>query len=117
MNKAMKAPEIPQDFRELAAQEVVWLVLAVDDFMDGADPMGIADRRHRPHEYSPELPDLINLIVNDSVTIQAIDGVFKEYFGHPLGPNAVSTTAELVEGLSNIRLEWLAYREQLSTTV
>ena len=92
--------------------EHVWLVLEVDDYMDQVDPMGITAGRDRPHEYFPELPDFIDMIVTDTVTTERIDAVFEKFFGHPLGPFAEVTTENLVNGLTHIRSEWIAYRER-----
>ena len=86
-----------------------WLVLRVDDYMDAVDPMNIAEGRYRPHEYSPEIDDFIDMIVNDDITVARMDDVFERFFGHPLGPHAHVTAAQLVRGLHDIRTEWLAY--------
>ena len=97
--------------REIDAA-LVWLVLKVDDYMDAVDPMGLAEGRYRPHEYSPEIPDFINMILNDTVSVDGINRVFQEYFDHPLGPQAPVTAQQLANGLQHIRGEWLAYLER-----
>ena len=91
-----------------------WLTLELDDWLDDIDPMGIVCDRVRPHEYLPEIPDFIRMIVTDTISTQGVEDVWTRYFGHPLGPYASVTTENLVNGLHHYRREWLALLDRIS---
>ena len=81
-----------------------WLVIELDDALDDLDPMGLVDDRHRPHEYQPEIPGLIRMIVTDTLTETGVKDLFMRFFGDPL--HAAVSMAELHGCVKEVADRW-----------
>lgn len=88
-----------------------WLVVDIDDFLDDLDPLGIVNNRYRPHEYLPEIPDLLFLLATDSISHDNINAVFDKFFGDSYCPG--DYTEKLYQFLVEKRTWWLERIESL----
>ena len=82
-----------------------WLTVVLDDFLDRLDPVGIVWGRIAPHEYLPEIPDLLLLLTSDTITHENVQKVFAHYFGH--GHVNDEKIDRLVTFLVQTRERWL----------
>ena len=82
-----------------------WLTVVLDDFLDRLDPACIVWGRIAPHEYLPEIPDLLLLLTSDTITHENVQKVFAHYFGH--GHVNDEKIDRLVTFLVQTRERWL----------
>jgi hypothetical protein len=82
-----------------------WLTVVLDDFLDRLDPVGIVWGRIAPHEYLPEIPDLLLLLTSDTITYENVQKVFAHYFGQ--GHVNHEKTERIVKFLTQTRERWL----------
>lgn len=61
-----------------------WLVIELDDALDSVDPMGLVGNRPRAHEYQPEIPDLVRMIANGTLTPAGVRDVFVRFFSESM---------------------------------
>ena len=86
-------------------REHAWLVLELDDFLDCCDPMGNVGERIRAHEYLPEIPDLISLLVAGEAITDDVSAVFEKFFGAGYAPPA--RMQEITDGINEVRRSWI----------
>lgn len=89
-----------------------WLLVELDDALDALDPMGLVAERPRAHEYQPEIPDLIRMIVADTLTVQGITEVFLRFFGAPL--HAVVPMEDVYDCVKDVADRWRAFVDRTS---
>lgn len=85
------------------------LVLAIDDLLTYVDSIGIEPGELNPHEYSPEIPGLIDMVIRDRITREALHAVFEEMFGEGMVPNELNTQ-KILKGLLDLRENWLRWQ-------
>ena len=85
------------------------LVLTVDDLLRNVDPIGIGADSPDPHEYFPEIEGLVNIVISDRITKEALHAVFEEMFGEGMVPNELKTQS-LLRGLVDLRVNWLRWQ-------
>lgn len=86
-------------------REHAWLVIELDDFLDRCDPAEMVGHRIRAHEYLPEIPDLISLVVAGEVRDHDVATVFGK-FGLGLSSARLQ---EATDGINEVRRSWLDY--------
>ena len=85
------------------------LVLGIDDILNEIDPIRIAEHSPDPHEYAPEIPGLVAMIVGDRVNVESLHEVFTYFFGVDLLPNAIDTQGILYR-MNELRELWLHWQ-------
>ena len=85
------------------------LILAVDDLLRFVDPIGIGADSPDPHEYSPEIAGLVDMVVGDCISKEALRAVFEEMFGEGMVPNELNTQT-ILRGLLDLRENWLRWQ-------
>ena len=83
-----------------------WLVVILDDFLDRLDPIGIVCGRIAPHEYLPEIPDLLFLMTTNTITYENVNKVFEDFFGDCCHPDD-QATERIVDFMTEKREQWL----------
>ena len=94
--------------------EHAWLVLGLDDLLDELDPMNLTSERPRAHEYLPEIPDIIGLMVQGEVDTDDVLDVFEGFFGHMNRDNPQMTY--VVHRINELRTDWLALLGRIERT-
>ena len=56
------------------------LVLRVNELLAHSDPIGIVRGFIDMNEYEPEVPDFVDLIIKDDISIERVEGIFKKWF-------------------------------------
>ena len=56
------------------------LVLRVNELLAHSDPIGIVRGFIDMNEYEPEVPDFVDLILKDDISIERVEGIFKKWF-------------------------------------
>ena len=87
------------------------MTVILDDFLDRLDPIGIVCGRIAPHEYLPEIPDLIFLITTNTITYENVNKVFGDFFGECHHPDDRSTE-NLVDFLTHLREQWIVFMDK-----
>ena len=82
------------------------LVLGVDDILNEVDPIGIGADSPDPHEYSPEIPGLVQMVVENDITESALHRVFEQMFAEGMVPNELKTQT-ILRGLMELRDKWV----------
>lgn len=86
------------------------LVLKVNRTLQRLDMQGLIPVSRDPDEYAPEIPGMIALIVNDTLSEQNIRAVVEEMFGEGNGPNR-NDMQELLEDFTELRMRWLWWQD------
>ena len=81
------------------------LVLRVNELLAHSDPIGIVRGFVDMNEYAPEVPDFVDLIINDNISIERVEGIFKKWFCSCLPCD--DCIMDLKINLSLIRKHWL----------
>lgn len=94
--------------------EHAWLVVGLDDLLDELDPMNMTGERLRAHEYLPEIPDIIRLIVQGEVLVDDVWNIFQSFGGDipPSDPQLRYT----VHRINELRTDWLALLGRIERT-
>ena len=56
------------------------LVLRVNELLAHSDPIGIVRGFIDMNEYAPEVPDFVDLIIKDNISIESVEGIFLKWF-------------------------------------
>ena len=85
--------------------EHAWLAVVLDDYLDRLDPVRIVSGRITPHEYLPEIPDLLVLLTTNTVSRKNVKNVFEQFFG----PGQISdeNSERIADFLTEKREHWL----------
>ena len=94
--------------------EHAWLVLGLDDLLDELDPMNLTSERPRAHEYLPEIPDIIGLMVQGEVGTDDVLDVFEGFFGHVNRDDP--QMSYVVHRINELRTDWLALLGRIERT-
>ena len=89
-----------------------WLVLGLDDLLDSCDPVGIVQGRQRAHEYLPEIPDLVSLLVAGEVRNDDVVAVFEKFFGSA----SPTHLQEVTDGMNRMRRSWIDLLGRINRT-
>ena len=93
-------------------REHEWIVLELDDLLDSCDPVGIVQGRQRAHEYLPEIPDLVSLLVAGEVRNDDVVAVFERFFGSA----SPARLQEVTDGMNRIRRSWIDLLARIDRT-
>jgi len=87
-----------------------WLAVVLDDYLDRLDPVRIVSGRITPHEYLPEIPDLLVLLTTNTISSKNVKKVFEQFFG----PGQISDeNSQRIAGfLTEKREHWLLMTQQ-----
>ena len=98
------------DDRCCCIPEHAWLAVVLDDYLDRLDPVRIVSGRITPHEYLPEIPDLLFLLTTNTISRKNVKKVFEEFFG----PGQISdeNAERIAEILTQNREHWLVMTQQ-----
>ena len=98
------------DDRYCCIPEHAWLAVVLDDYLDRLDPVRIVSGRIAPHEYLPEVPDLLFLLTTNTISRKNVKKVFEQFFG----PGQISdeNIVRIVEFLKQKREHWLVMTQQ-----
>jgi hypothetical protein len=86
--------------------EHAWLVVGLDDILDELNPMNLTSERPRAHEYLPEIPDIIALMVRGKVGADDVLDLFERFFGHVNRDDPQMN--HVVHRINRLRTDWLA---------
>ena len=56
------------------------LVLRVNELLAHSDPIGIVRGFIDMNEYAPEVPDFVDLIIKDNISIESVEEIFLKWF-------------------------------------
>jgi hypothetical protein len=87
-----------------------WLAVVLDDYLDRLDPVRIVSGRITPHEYLPEIPDLLVLLTTNTISSKNVKKVFEKFFG----PGQISdmNSERIADFLTHKREHWLLMTQQ-----
>ena len=98
------------DDRYCCIPEHAWLAVVLDDYLDRLDPVRIVSGRIAPHEYLPEIPDLLFLLTTNTISRKNVKTVFEQFFG----PGQISdeNSERIADFLTQKREHWLDMTQQ-----
>ena len=110
MKENTKKFRVPYD-KNCCIPHHTWLTVLLDDYLDRLDPIGIVCGRIAPHEYLPEIADLLFLLTTNTITYDNVNKVFEDFFGDCHHPSDQATES-IVEFLTQTRERWLSMMKE-----
>ena len=100
----------PTEIHTCNTPEHVWLVLKVNELLAHRDLYSIVRGIIDMNEYGLEVPDFVHLVINDSISLESVENVFRKWFGDCIP--CEDCIMDFKIGLREIRNDWLRWQTE-----